>query len=147
METSRRHLIKLGLYATASLVTFKGLSGRVLAAAQHLATADWPDGSWLRRDMFEALVGEYFTVYTPSSVVGLRLIAVEDVLSARNAETVGHPDCYTVLLAAPAHAPKLPQDTYRVVSNTLGAFMLFLVPGPETQQGITYSATFNRVTA
>ena len=76
--------------------------------------------------------------------IALRLARVEDVLSARNAGTVGHPDCFTVVLRG-SKSSKLLQGTYRVESPTLGTFLLFLVPGPVMGSSITYAATFNRV--
>ena len=151
MRTSRRSMIKLGLYVAASFVTFcEGLSGRVaLAAIPNVPTdaAMNDDGGWLRRDMFEPLVGEYFVVANGSSRVSLRLIAVEDVPSAQHAGTVGSQDCFTLVLrgARSSKLAQLAQDTYRVENGTLGAFSLFLVPGRATASGMTYVATFNRV--
>jgi hypothetical protein len=147
MRTSRRHLIKLGLCATASLTTFfEGLSGRDASAAAPQAQAPLDDGLWLRRDLFETRVGEYFAVRKPrSGTIALRLTRVEDVLSARNAGTVGHPDCFTVILRG-STSSKLKQGTYRVESPTLGTFLLFLVPGPVMGSSIRYAATFNRIT-
>ena len=63
MRTSRRHLIKLGLCATASFVTFfEGLSGGVALAAEQNAPPAADESYWLRRDMFEAHVNESFVV-------------------------------------------------------------------------------------
>jgi hypothetical protein len=151
MRTSRRHLIKLGLCATASLVTFcEGLSGRVALAAVPRRAA--PKGAapsesslWLTREMFEARVGESLAVQKPKAgAIPLRLLRVEDVLSARNAGTVAHPDCFTVLLRG-SRSSRLVQGTYRVESPSLGQFLLFLVPLRTGGTSITYAATFNRV--
>jgi hypothetical protein len=148
MRTSRRSMIKLGLYAAASFVTFcEGLSGRVALAAVPTDAAMNDDGGWLRRDMFEPLVGDYFVVTNGPSRISLRLIAVEDVPSAQHAGTVGSQDCFTLVLrgARSSKLAQLAQDTYRVENGTLGAFSLFLVPGRATASGVTYVATFNRV--
>lgn len=146
MKTSRRSVIKLGLYAAASFVTFcEGLSGHIVLAAVPDDAAMTDDGGWLRRDMFEPLVGEYFVVTNEQSRISLRLVAVEDVPSAQHAGTVGSQDCFTLLLRGTRKLAKLAQDTYRVENGTLGAFSLFLVPGPATASGVTYVATFNRV--
>jgi uncharacterized protein DUF6916 len=146
MRTSRRHVIKLGLCATASFVTFfEGLSGGVALAAEQNGAPAADESYWLRRDMFEAHVGESFVVRKPrSGSVALRLIRVEDCLSARNAGTVNHPDCYAVVLRG-SRSSNLAQGTYRVANAALGNFLLFIVPGPATAAGITYTATFNRV--
>lgn len=137
----------MGLCATASLVTC--FAGRDAWAAVPDVWADGqapPDeGSWLRRDLFEASVGQSFTVRTPRfGRIALRLMRVEDCLSAHNAHTVNHPDCFTVVFLGSRSRP-LEQATYRVESATLGAFLLFLVPGSTRGSSITYTATFNRV--
>jgi hypothetical protein len=156
MRTSRRHLIKLGLCATASLVTFcEVLSGRVALAAvskRAVPKRAAPKGAapsesslWLTREMFEARVGESLAVQKPKAgAIPLRLLRVEDVLSARNAGTVAHPDCFTVLLRG-SRSSRLVQGTYRVESPSLGQFLLFLVPLRTGGTSITYAATFNRV--
>jgi hypothetical protein len=146
MRSSRRELIWLGLCATASLVpVFEGLSGHVAVAAGRADAAQADDSSWLRRDLFESRVGEYFTVRKPrAGSVTLRLMRVEDVLSAKNAGTVGHPDCFTLVFRG-SRLSRLPQGTYRVESPSLGVFDLFLVPGPVAGSVITYAATFNRI--
>ena len=146
MRTSRRQLIKLGLCATASFVTFfEGLSGHVALAAEQNPPPAADESYWLRRDMFEAHVGENFVVRKPKSgSITVRLLRVEDCLSARNAGTVNHPDCYVVVFRG-SRTSKLAQGTYRVESSTLGNVLMFLVPGPATAAGITYTATFNRV--
>jgi hypothetical protein len=146
MRSSRRDLIRLGLCAAASVVpVFGGLSGRVALAAGRVDALPDDDGSWLRRDLFEVRVGEYFTVRKPrSGSIALRLMRVEDVLSANNAGTVGHPDCF-ILVFRGSKSSRLVQGTYLVESTTLGTFQLFLVPGPVIGPAITYAATFNRV--
>ena len=142
VRTSRRSLIKLGLLATASYVTFfEGLSARPASAAQPITD----DGAWLRRDMFEACLNESFVLNTGSGAITLRLKRVDDVPSARTAGTVDHDHCFTLVFAGP-RGSRLPQDTYRVENNTLGAFALFLVPGPVSSTASTFVATFNRVT-
>jgi hypothetical protein len=149
MRISRRHVIKVGLCAAASVLTFDPLASVVLAA-EPTDSALWDDDlSWLRRDMFEAVVGASFTVYLPQGgSVTLKLTRVEDVLTAQNAGTVNSADCYAVLLEGSSRTPKLDQDTYRVENRTLGTFPLFLVPGRASKKGnVTYTATFNRVPA
>jgi hypothetical protein len=95
--------------------------------------------------MFEARVGESLAVQKPKAgAIPLRLLRVEDVLSARNAGTVAHPDCFTVLLRG-SRSSRLVQGTYRVESPSLGQFLLFLVPLRTGGTSITYAATFNRV--
>jgi hypothetical protein len=146
MRTSRRSLIKLGLYATASFVPFfDRVSGPVaLAAVQEQATA-LDDGFWLRRDLFEAAVGERFVVRTAQGgSLYLRLARVDDVPGAQRAGTVNSPDCYILVLTGPRARP-LAQGTYRIDSRRLGSFLLFLVPGLPTAAGMTYTATFNRL--
>jgi Domain of unknown function (DUF6916) len=146
MRTSRRSVIKLGLYATASFITFfEGLSDCVALAAGQSQAPVTDDGLWLRRDMFEAVVGERFVVRKPrGGSIAMRLIRVEDVPSARNASTVNHPDCYIIGLSG-STSSQLAEGTYLVESSTLGTFLLFIVPGLPTSAGITYTATFNRV--
>ena len=146
MRTSRRSMIRLGLYAAASFALFEGISGEALAAVTN-AVEPMDDGAWLRRDMFEALVGETFVVSRPGSKsIQVRLTRVEDVLSARNAGTVNHQDCFAVLFRG-SRPPYLVQGTYRIENATLGGFEVFLVPGAVSSTGITYTATFNRVPA
>jgi hypothetical protein len=139
-------VIRLGLCATATLVpTLGGVWGPVALAAGRANAGPDDDGSWLRRDLFEIRVGDYFTVRKPrSGSISLRLIRVEDALSAKNAGTVGHPDCFTLIFRG-ANSSRLEQGTYRVQSSTLGTFALFLVPGPVVGSTMTYAATFNRV--
>jgi hypothetical protein len=148
MRTSRRSLIKLGLYVTASFVPFlEGVSGRVALAAGQKAAAQVGDGFWLRRDLFEAAVGDRFAVRKPQGgSVSLRLVRVDDVPSAQQAGAVDSPDCYVVVFTGPRSSP-LEDGTYRVDHSTLGTFYLFIVPGPSTSAGLTYTATFNRMQA
>lgn len=145
MTTSRRSMIKLGLFAAASFATFfEGLSGSALAAAASTTDAT-DDGGWLRRDMFEACIGQSFVVHTPrSGSVTLRLMRVEDVPTARTTGTVDDPDSFVVLLRG-SRTSNLEQGTYSVENSTLGSFLLFLVPGQASKTGVTYAATFNRV--
>lgn len=140
MNTSRRHAIRLGLYATASLVTVAGLAEaapQAVPAPQPQLVAD--DSAWLRRDLFEACVGERFTLRTPSARLPLRLMRVVDPRHAR-----GDAHNFVVVLRGPLD-PKLAQGTYPIDSRSLGSFELFLVPGRTTPSGTLYTATFNRL--
>jgi hypothetical protein len=95
--------------------------------------------------MFEAAVGERLTVRKPQGgSVALRLVRVDDVPSAQQAGAVDSPDCYVLVFSGPRSSP-LQDGTYRVDSSTLGTFYLFIVPGPATSAGLTYTATFNRM--
>jgi hypothetical protein len=139
-------MIKLGLCATAYLMTtFDGFVGDLAAKPRVTPPAsDTDDGAWLRRDLFEAHIGENFSVQTPTGKLTLKLTAVEDVLSARNAGKVNDPNCFTVVFRAPKGA-SLAQGSYRVDSSSLGTFTLFIVPEARRQNGLTYVATFNRL--
>ena len=144
MTTSRRSMIKLGLFAAASFATFfEGLSGSALAA---VATNDdaTDNGGWLRRDMFEACIGQGFVIQTPRSAVTLKLMRVEDVPSARTTDAVDDPDRFVVVFRGSSKST-LEQGTYRVDNSTLGSFQLFLVPGQVSTSSVTYAATFNRL--
>lgn len=137
MTTSRRSLIKLGLYASASFLPLVGgVAGRVAFAAEPV---DF-DTSWLRRDMFEAIVNERFSVQKPQGgSITVRLLRIADVPG-----NVGSADCFTLLLRESKTA-SLGQGTYIVESPTLGTFPLFLVPGLRDKTGLTYTAAFNRL--
>lgn len=142
MDTSRRQAIRLGLYATASLVTVAGLAEAVPLAAQAPPPPQVADDSaWLRRDLFESCLGERFTLRTPSARMALRLMRVVD---PPNAGRRGDEHNFVVVLRGPLD-PKLPQGTYQIDSRRLGAFELFLVPGRTTAAGTLYTATFNRL--
>jgi hypothetical protein len=142
MHTSRRHALRLGLYATASLVTAAGLA----EAAPQAAPAPQPppagdDSAWLRRDLFESCVGERFVLRTPTGRMALRLMRVVDPPRARRR---GDEHNFVVVLRGPLD-PKLRQGTYPIDSRSLGSFELFLVPGRATTAGTLYTATFNRL--
>ena len=143
MKTSRRHAIKLGMCATASLATIEGICGQVAHAAQE-ATSAAADRGWLRRDQFEACRGEMVIVHTSSRSITLWLMAVDDVPSAPYTGAVADQSSFVVLFQGPL-SPELAQGTYQVESRTLGTFPLFLVPEGTYPAVRTYAATFNRV--
>ena len=142
MNTSRRRAIQLGLCATASLVTVEGLCAHVAHAAESPLPAD--DAAWLRRDHFEGSRGQLMIVRASPKSIGLQLLSVSDVPSARQTGALGDPNSFIVLFRGP-RSPKLAQGTYRVESATLGTFELFLVPGWTYAWGTAYTATFNRL--
>jgi hypothetical protein len=142
MNTSRRRAIKLGLCATASLVTVEGLCEHVtLAAGNQLPAAD--DGAWLRRGLFQGCLGQIFVTRTQPRI-GLQLMRVDDLPSAPRNGTIGDANCFTLVFWGP-NSHVLAQGTYQVESDTLGTFPLFLVPGWTDLSGTTYTATFNRL--
>jgi Domain of unknown function (DUF6916) len=143
MDTSRRRAIKLGISATASLVTIEGLCEHVALAAGNppqLAA----DGGWLQREWFEACRGYSFIVRTSQRLFGLQLVSVDDAPSAQHTGTVGDDNCFIVVFRGP-RSPKLAQGTYPVECDRLGAFPLFLVPGRTSAFATMYTATFNRI--
>jgi Domain of unknown function (DUF6916) len=142
MITSRRGAIKLGVCATASLVTVEGLCADVAQAQNPSLPAD--DGVWLRRNLFERCLGELMIARRLPRSIGLQLMKVEDVPSARHTGAVGDPNSFIVVFRGPC-SPKLTQGTYRIKSPTLGTFALFLVPGWTYASGTMYTATFNRL--
>jgi hypothetical protein len=142
MSTSRRRAIKLGICATASLVTVGGLCAKVAHAQKPPPPAD--DGAWLRRDLFESCRGEVMIARTSPRRIGLQLMSVDDVPTARHTGTEGDPNSFIVLFRGP-RSPKMKQGTYRIESPTLGTFSLFLVPGWTYESGTAYTATFNRL--
>ena len=142
MITSRRRAIKLGICATASLVTVEGLCGDVAHAQNLPPPAD--DGGWLQRHMFESCRGQVMIARTSPRSIGLQLMRVDDVPSARDTGAVGDQNSFIVLFRGP-RSPRLTQGTYRIKSPTLGTFSLFLVPGWTYASGTAYTATFNRL--
>src|SRR5262245_6504784 len=145
MNTSRRRAIKLGMCATASLVTLEGLCEQVVhAAAGENPAPVMDDASWLRRDLFDGCRGQLFVVRTFPRSIGLQLMSVDDVPSARLASAADDPNSFIVRFRGP-RSPKLAQGTYQIRSDALGAFPLFLVPGGTSAYGTTYTATFNRL--
>jgi hypothetical protein len=144
MKTSRRHAIKLGMSATASLVTVEGLCDYVAHAAANPPPPTDDDAGWLRRDLFEGCRGQLMTVRRSPRSIGLQLMRVEDVPTARQTGAVGDENRFIVLFRGP-RSPKLAQGTYRVESSALGTFPLFLVPGWTYASGTAYTATFNRL--
>ena len=144
MNTSRRRAIKLGICAAASLSTVEGLCEHVAQAAQlPLPPAD-DDGGWLRRDLFESCRGQLMIIRSSRRSIGLQLMRVDDVPTARHTGAVGDANNFIVVFRGP-RSPKLPQGTYRVESSTLGTFPLFLVPGWTYASGTAYTATFSRL--
>src|SRR5262245_45529803 len=139
MKTSRRHAIRLGVCATASLVAAAGL-GDDLAYAQNPQPA--ADGGWLQRYQFESCRGPPNTVRTSSRPMTLWLMGVDDLPSALDTGAVGDQNRFVVRFLGP-RAPTLAQGTYWVESRRLGTFRLFLVPGWTYPSGTTYTATFN----
>jgi len=142
MKTSRRRAFKLGICAAASLFTVEGLCEHVAHAAQEPPPFD-DDGGWLRRDLFESCRGQLMIVRTSPSI-GLQLMSVDDVPTARRTGAVGDENRFIVRFRGP-RSPKLAQGTYRVEISTLGTFPLFLVPERTYASGTTYTATFNRL--
>ena len=144
MNTSRRRAIKLGICAAASLSTVEALCEHVAHAAQKPPPSVDDDGSWLRRDLFEIWRGQLMIVRSSPRSIGLELVSVDDVPTARRTGAVGDENRFIVLFRGP-RSPKLAQGTYRVDSSTLGTFLLFLVPGWTYSSGTAYTATFNRL--
>jgi hypothetical protein len=142
MISSRRHAIKLGICATASLVAVEGLCADVAHAQNPQLPAD--DGVWLRRNLFESCLGQLMIARTSPRPIGLQLMRVDDVPSARHTGAEGNPNTFIVLFRGP-RSPKLTQGTYRIESPTMGTFPLFLVPGWTYVSGTVYAATFNRL--
>lgn len=144
MNTSRRHAIRLGISATASLVVALPGFCQTLAAqsAPHSVTPG-DDNGWLRRELFEGAVGQAFRVRTTPSAITLRLVRVDDPAASRNS-TPGDANHFVVVFRGPRQA-RLAQGTYQIDSRTMGTFELFLVPGWTTGSGTTYTATFNRL--
>jgi hypothetical protein len=144
MNTSRRHAIRLGLCATASLVAVPGLSEATPQASQKQQLVSVDDGAFLRRDLFESQYGQSFIVRTEKTAVALRLLRVDDQPGARRSGSEGNENNFVVVFRGP-RAPKLAQGTYQVDSRSLGTFELFLVPEKATTPGTIYTATFNRL--
>ena len=142
MITSRRRAIKLGICATASVVTVGGLCTDVAHAQNPPPPAD--DGRWLQRGQLERCVGQVMTARTSPRSIGLQLMRVDDVPNARETGAVGDPNSFIVLFRGP-RSPQMKQGTYRIESRTLGKFSLFLVPGWTYASGTMYTATFNRL--
>ena len=142
MITSRRRALKLGICATASLATVEGLCTDIVHAQNPPPPAD--DGRWLQRGQLERCLGQLMTARTKPRSIGLQLMRVDDVPSARATGAVGDPNSFIVLFRGP-RSPKLGQGTYRIESRTLGTFSLFLVPGWTYESGTAYTATFNRL--
>ena len=143
MTTSRRRAIKLGICAVASLSTVEGLCEHVAHAAQEPPPFD-DDGGWLRRDLFESCRGQLMIVRRSPRSIGLQLMRVDDVPTARHTGAVDDENSFIVLFRGP-RSPRLAQGTYRVESSTLGTFPLFLVPERTYASGTAYTATFNRL--
>ena len=144
MNTSRRRAIKLGICAAASLSTVEGLCEHVAHAAQQPPPPAADNGGWLRRDLFESCRGQLMIVRRSPRPIGLQLMSVDDVPTARHTGAVADENRFIVLFRGP-RSPKLAQGTYRVESATLGTFPLFLVPGGTYASGTAYTATFNRL--
>lgn len=143
MITSRRQAIRLGLCATASLVAAQGLGASVSYAAQQpIVSSD--DNGWLRRDLFESAVGDQVVVSGAKISVSLELARVDDQPGARRNGTEGDEHNFVVVFRGP-QSPKLTQGTYQVDSRILGSFELFLVPERSAEPGVTYTATFSRL--
>ena len=143
MKTSRRRAIKLGICVAASLSTVEGLCEHVIHAAQEPPPFD-DNGAWLRRDLFESCRGQLMIVRRSPRSIGLQLMSVDNVPTARQSGAVRDENSFIVLFRGP-RSPKLAQGTYRVESSTLGTFSLFLVPERTYASGTAYTATFNRL--
>ena len=62
---------------------------------------------------------------------------------ARNRNAPREGEHFTLIFRGPRHQPLL-QDTYRFEHRLLGAFALFIVPGPPAADGQRYLAVVNR---
>jgi hypothetical protein len=145
MDTSRRHAIRLGLCATASLVALPGLGESVAAAGQkHTLAVASDEGAFLRRDLFESHVGEAIVVSNQTTATTVWLTRVDDQRDARRSGTEGDEHNFVVVFRG-LRSPKLAQGTYQIQSRSLGSFELFLVPERSTAPGTTYTATFSRL--
>jgi hypothetical protein len=118
---------------------------------------------YMSAEMFRPLVGNRFLVHTNAArPVPLTLTAVEEVTAPTHTQN-GHiqhfgfqgraasvassgPQTATFALRfqGPANQ-RLSQNTYLFESNTLGKFVLFIVPGARSLRNPTYTAIFSHL--
>jgi hypothetical protein len=118
MNTSRRRAIKLGICTAASLSTIEALYEHVAHAAQQPPPPVDDNGGWLRRDLFESGRGQVMNVRRSPRSIGLQLMSVDDVPTARHTGAVGDENSFIVLFRGP-RAPRLEHGTYLVANPSL----------------------------
>jgi hypothetical protein len=95
-------------------------------------------------------VGQVFRVHPPAAKwVDLELEEAADLtpryvgLRAVQAQPVAG-ECFSLLFRGPYDRP-LPQDTYRFAHDSLGEFVLLIVPLFPEEKARVYEAVFNRL--
>lgn len=97
----------------------------------------------LTPDSFTPHVGTTFLVETGGGDrLGLSLVSAQAVGSSRRSGAVRE-RAFSVIFLGPAGAPILPQRTYRLEHEEMGALELFLVPVGVDGGRVQYEAVFN----
>jgi hypothetical protein len=91
-------------------------------------------------DEFAALVGETFAL--DAGEAGILELQLTAATPGRNPGPEGTRHPFAVAFRGPVDPP-LPQDTYRLEHDGLGALDLFIVPVGRDEAGTDYEAVFN----
>ncbi len=93
-------------------------------------------------DDFAPRLGQTFRLQLGGGqALSLELVEVKD----RGRSSVGGPErsCYALLFRSPGEDRFVPQRTYTVEHDALGAVEMFLVPRGPDGRGMTYEAIYN----
>jgi hypothetical protein len=154
MSITRRKFLKAGTLATL----FIGLPAGTAINALGQGVVKDRDGNPLDRPVpevradalanynksaFSSYVNSVFRLYTGYSTIDVTLVEVKDVMPAAATAKNGA-ECFSLLFRGGNVA--LPQNTYRIEHPSLGAFLLFLVPGAPDDNGAQgFVAIINRL--
>jgi hypothetical protein len=114
-----------------------GVAAIAAAAPPALTATRARAATVLGRSYFAPHVGGVFYVATPGGRVSVRLVSIDDVPGAKNAER-------SFSLVFRGRAGAFTQGTYSVAGGKAGRLQLFLVPVGKTSGLQRYEAVFNR---
>ena len=149
MKISRRNfLLHSGATALSAAIILPGLNIFGQTVTNEQAFPIPPESTndalnYLRREHFESVVNTFFQFQTEERVdVKLKLVAVDNLRLITNDQQGFVGESYSLLFEGTKKS-KIAQGNYQVNHNTLGQFMLFIVP--VGLRGIRYEAIINRI--
>lgn len=126
MSVSRRKFLTAGAVMSAALVLKPGtfVFGRNSLSVNNSLN---PDHDY-RREMFEPYIGDVFHVRVGKQIVGLKLVALENVPSASRGITTGRvarTECFSMQFQTTAKLPAV-AHMQKLNHSKLGTFDLFM---------------------
>ena len=128
MSVSRRRFLKAGAVLSAALVLKPGTFVFGQNSLWSNNAADSIPAHTYRREMFEPFVGDVFRVRVGKHMVDLKLVALENVMTASRGITTGkvsRTDCFSMRFQASKPLPTTAGNR-KLNHSKLGSFDLFM---------------------